>query len=63
MDRNMAFFPFPPTILSFMAGPKKYETLNSKFIVLQRGPEADIVTINTVLPQNSYDICLNVHLG
>ena len=43
-------FPVSADIFSIMAGPKKYRISNLKFIVVQRGPEADIVTINTILP-------------
>ena len=42
--------PFPPKFLLLTMGPKKYKISNSKFIVVQRGPEVDIVRINTVLP-------------
>ena len=59
---NFGVFSFPAKFLLLPAGPKKYITSNSKFIVVQRGPEAEIVTINTVLPYNSFDICLHGHL-
>ena len=42
-------FPFPPKFLLLPVGPKKYEISNGKFIVVQRGPEAEIVTESTVL--------------
>ena len=55
--------PFPPVILIFMVGPKKYEISISKFIVVQRGPEAKNVTIKTVLLKNSFDMSPHEHLG
>ena len=40
---------FPPTILIITVGPRKFKISNPKFIVVQRGPEADIITESTVL--------------
>ena len=42
-------FLFPPTILIITMGPKKYKISNPKFILVQRGPEAEIVTKSTLL--------------
>ena len=47
---NYSILPFPPKFLLYSVGPKKFTISTSKFIVVQRGPEADIVTERVILP-------------